>query len=855
MQNSDDCRASRLRPLNFSLMICCLRCARVFILTQICISCLLIGQVGMALPRSSNSASPLSTKSRGSPGRKGCKFPSSPGSCLNSSPSSSSPSRKRGMRPLMMSTATLREDDKQPFSDENDSDKLDWASNNLEGRGQPRKLARQHDVGFEQLDDMIVHDSIHSLNRLNILSGGSSPENGKTKNNAPILQDIARNTQSHQQTHARINGDVFPRDHPDHEVSSSSSEGYMVPRKAQPNQNIMVSDGTNEIASLKHAGGSSENKAGAAGPNLPTMFLSEASSYCAEDHATDDDEVLSRCPPKPKTRLMSGMNVAIANTPHAAHHQETLSGKKEAVVQTSEKRKNTSKITKKKAGNVMGAAALAGTRLNDATDSCRTPAKKKNGQKATIVDDSIAQAKRLLLQDSQSFSEAEMDINKGTCMSPVDDACGEVLLARHENIGRKIKKADVLMSSSQESGMLETGIVLARDEQVEEGVFGQDTQLTRKYKKKVAKVLLSEDMGAVSEPLIQKKERKLGKKLQFMGQKIKLGALQATCQEDHVMMLAAPEQLSTGEADEKEAETQALVNNRVEAVAPSSSACVSSRKSKPKVKTRDFEAADLPAVDVAVSLQSMKVKAGKTPRQSKKTQTKPCDEGRPQSAQEEQQYEDKCADVAMTSSSKARAKARAVNSGSCVQEQDANSDLTQITQNTKAKIKRKSAVEKAHAKDGTERDGESVMQKPAKKSKGRTKLEEVKAANMTNIGGEIGQGTSMSKPVTRKRRQSKNAKKLALQAAANSTQTKPSHVCNETCSVLPLDIAPPGHITVNGEETVGFRLMVVGDPVALKRPRHVFGGHTYDPNYRDKKVCTPYHVHQDVLTFCMCMYL
>jgi Holliday junction resolvase RusA-like endonuclease len=30
-------------------------------------------------------------------------------------------------------------------------------------------------------------------------------------------------------------------------------------------------------------------------------------------------------------------------------------------------------------------------------------------------------------------------------------------------------------------------------------------------------------------------------------------------------------------------------------------------------------------------------------------------------------------------------------------------------------------------------------------------------------------------------------------------------------------------------------LVVDGDPVALKRPRHRFGGHTYDPNYRDKK--------------------
>ena len=30
-------------------------------------------------------------------------------------------------------------------------------------------------------------------------------------------------------------------------------------------------------------------------------------------------------------------------------------------------------------------------------------------------------------------------------------------------------------------------------------------------------------------------------------------------------------------------------------------------------------------------------------------------------------------------------------------------------------------------------------------------------------------------------------------------------------------------------------LVVDGNPVALKRPRHRFGGHTYDPNYRDKK--------------------
>ena len=31
-------------------------------------------------------------------------------------------------------------------------------------------------------------------------------------------------------------------------------------------------------------------------------------------------------------------------------------------------------------------------------------------------------------------------------------------------------------------------------------------------------------------------------------------------------------------------------------------------------------------------------------------------------------------------------------------------------------------------------------------------------------------------------------------------------------------------------------MTVEGDPVALKRPRHVMGGHTYDPNLRDKKV-------------------
>jgi Holliday junction resolvase RusA-like endonuclease len=38
----------------------------------------------------------------------------------------------------------------------------------------------------------------------------------------------------------------------------------------------------------------------------------------------------------------------------------------------------------------------------------------------------------------------------------------------------------------------------------------------------------------------------------------------------------------------------------------------------------------------------------------------------------------------------------------------------------------------------------------------------------------------------------------------------------------------------HGRENV-CTIVVDGDPVALKRPRHRFGGHTYDPNYRDKK--------------------
>mmetsp|Transcript_16080 Transcript_16080/g.32175 ORF Transcript_16080/g.32175 Transcript_16080/m.32175 type:complete len:535 (+) Transcript_16080:174-1778(+) len=31
-------------------------------------------------------------------------------------------------------------------------------------------------------------------------------------------------------------------------------------------------------------------------------------------------------------------------------------------------------------------------------------------------------------------------------------------------------------------------------------------------------------------------------------------------------------------------------------------------------------------------------------------------------------------------------------------------------------------------------------------------------------------------------------------------------------------------------------ITIEGNPIALKRPRHVMGGHTYDPNYRDKKM-------------------
>jgi hypothetical protein len=750
---------------------------------------------------------------------------------------------------MMMSTATLRMDDKQPFSDENDSDRLDWATHSLEGHEQRRKLARQHDnVGFEHLDDMIVQDSIHSLKRLSNMRGGSSPDDGKTNHHAPLFQDIS-NTPSHQPAHARKNGHALPG-RPDHDAVSSSSERYMVSREARPEENIMLSEGTDEIASLQYAGGrSSAAMAGASGLSAPTMFLSEASSCGADDHTINDSEIVMQSLPKSKVRVMGDTGVANGNTLHAAHHhhhhQDSLSEKtKTAVMQASGKRKNSEKITKKKAGSLMAAAAeLAGIRLGDATDGGKTPTKKKHGQKGTLLDDErIAQARQVLLQDSQSFS----DIDKGTGMSPVDDACGDVLLARHENVCRKIKKADVLMSSSQESGVLETGIVLARDEPVEDGIFAPRAELSKKNKKKVSKALLSEHMGAVKEALIEKKERKPGKKPQALGQQIGMELLQETAfQEDPLMMtLAAQDELSMGdEADERETDKHTRANYRVEPVATTS---VSGRKSKPKVKTKNRDTADMCAEGIAMgaggmaaSLPSVKAKAGKAPRKGKTTQTKVECEDRVESLQEELKYDEKSADVAVTSgSSKVRAKGGAAKDNLRAQEQDANSNMTQITGNTKAKVKSKRAVEKARAKDDdTEPGSESAKQKPVKKPKSKANTEERKAGNMTNVECETGLKTPLGKPRTRKGKLSRNSKRLALLAAANSTLSKPLHVCNETCSALPLDIAPPGRITVNGEETVGFRLMVVGDPVALKRPRHVFGGHTYDPNYRDKKVC------------------
>jgi len=59
------------------------------------------------------------------------------------------------------------------------------------------------------------------------------------------------------------------------------------------------------------------------------------------------------------------------------------------------------------------------------------------------------------------------------------------------------------------------------------------------------------------------------------------------------------------------------------------------------------------------------------------------------------------------------------------------------------------------------------------------------------------------------------------------------HVCEaSSCGAIPrmLEFECVG----NASSTI--QICVDSDPVALKRPRHVTGGHTYDPNFRDKRV-------------------